>query len=373
MVIQFHTVFDFIPARELVVSFAFIFLVCGIAAIIMLFASRVIKSGRLRRANSLRTSFQKTLNKIVVNESFGQETQGPAFEFYIAELRYFTEGSSLARQVLIDQIVDLKKSLTGNSARALIQTYKALLLHEESLKKLKAHRWEKRASGIRQLAEMGVRQSIPDIKRNLSARNPTLREETLVAMVRLEAHPLSFMNSYPGYFSAWMRINIFNYLRKIDPRDLPLFSQWFNHTNQSAILFAISMASEFKQMDSLPGLAKLLHSPDDRIVGMAASAIGELEAFQYRQQVAGLSSRAWNSPGLAGKVIACIGKIGDLKNDGATLVEFLSHPNYDVRFEAVAALLKFGKGGAQYLQAHEVQADVSVAGIVKHFSDPYLQ
>jgi|GEM_PF-4441209 len=373
MILQFQSVSQMPEVKQVMIGLAGSFTLGGVVAILILFISRVTKSDRHQRTSTLRRAFQKILNKIIVNESVGSETPDAAFEFYMAELRMVAGNSSFARRVLIAQILELKKSLTGNSANALTKTYNTLGLVMESRAKLTDWGWEKRASGIRDLAEMGCTDSVSLIRKSLRARNQTLREETLIALIRLDSKPLSFLDSYDATLSEWMRINIFNYLKKIDTRRLPVFSQWFNHSNTSVVLFAISMAREFKQISSVPGLASLLYSADPNVVGMCITAVGDLEAYQYRDDVARLSTHVWKFPRLASKVVSCLGKIGDIDADAALLGKFLAHPTYAVRFEAVAALRKFGEKGEYYLRNSKARSDFSLDGIINHFSDPLLQ
>jgi hypothetical protein len=352
---------------------ALIFLTGGLLFISAVFTSRIMKSSHHRGAQLLRSQYQKILNKIVVNETFS-ETGAPdaAFEYYMAELRLIAGASNFSRQLLLTQILEIKKSLTGRSAKALVKTYYAMLLHRESLRKLNAFRWQKKALAIRELAEMRYHKSVPLIERFLNSDNRTLQEECLMALVQLEDKPLAFLNHYKGDLSLWMRMNIYRYLRNIDHRNLPLFSQYFNHPKLSVRLFCVSMTRRFKQVSSVPGLVDMLYSENAKIVGVAVSALGEMEAFEYRAEIAKLSMHVWRFHTLAERVVRCLGSIGEKETDVDLIGRFLEHPCYAVRFEAVSSLKKLGTPGEEFLQRFNVNNDNKIDSMLRHFSEELL-
>lgn len=373
MINQLAESYGFSSAAFVVLCIAFIFFVGGFIFIGVVFASRIIKSGHHRRSHLLRSQYQKILNKIIVNETFSEPgAPDAAFEFYMAELRLIAGASPFSRQLLLAQILEIKKSLTGNSAKALVRTYYAMLLHKESTRKLKAFKWQTKALGIRELAEMGYGKSAPLVEKFLYSSNRTLQEESLMALVRLEDKPLAFLNHYKGELSRWMRINIYRYLRNIDHRKLPVFSQYFNHPNLSVRLFSVSMTRRFKQTASVPGLVDVLYSENAKLVGLAVSALGELEAFQYRSEIAKLSMHVWRFPKLSKRVVQCLGRIGDNEADLDVVGRFLEHPCYSVRFEAVSALKELGLPGEEFLQRFNIANNNKIDSILRHFGEPLL-
>jgi len=63
------------------------------------------------------------------------------------------------RKVLTSILLDLRKDVTGESQRQLIDLYKNLGLHEDAYKKLKSWRWAVVAKGIMELTQMQVTES----------------------------------------------------------------------------------------------------------------------------------------------------------------------------------------------------------------------
>lgn len=351
---------------------AALFLVTGVLFIVILFASRIIKSRLEQRRNWLRSNFQQVLNKVIVNETFNEKgNTTPAFEFYMAQLRLLIGSSSFAKRILIGQILEIRKSLTGTSAEALVRTYHALHLQTESLNKLKSLQWPTKASGVRELAEMNYHGSVQPIREFLQSGNRVLREESFMALVRLENEPLSFLDDFKGELSLWMRINIYRYLSKLDARNLPVFSRWFHHPNIAVRLFSLSMARQFRQTASVSALAEMVYDANPKVVGIAVSALGELEAYQYRDRVAKLATHAWNFEKLSRRVVNCLGKIGDPKIDADLIGEFIQHPCHAIRFEAVRALKQLGQEGERVIDMR-IESNTHLRGILKHISEPLL-
>jgi len=361
------------PVYGVLALISLLFIASALLLILVLFVTRISKAYEDKKRAGLRKQYQKILSKIIVNESFSEKDKpNTAFEYYMAELRLICGGSAFARHVLVAEILQMKKSLTGNSARALISAYHALRLYRESLRKVRSSAWHKSAMGIRELAEMNCREAIPVIVPFLRSANQTLRKESFMALVHLEEQPLSFLNSLPSELTLWMRVNIFYYLSKIDSRKLPVFSQWFSHRNISIVLFAISMTRQFQQRASIPGLVKLVYSANPKIVGLAITTLGELEAYQHRGLVAKLLCHVRNFEKLARRAIICLRQIGDPDLDVPLIKTFLAHPVYRVRYEAVYALKKFGAKGEAALSDFNASRDVRTDSILRHFSDPLL-
>lgn len=357
----------------LIFTVASILLVCGVLIIVNIFASRIIKSYNQKREYLLRAEYQKILNKVIVNEMYSEkETSDMTFGYYMGELRLICGNTGFARQVLITQILEIKKNLTGNSSVVLEKIYYELSLFKDSLKKLRNFAWQKKAMAIRELAEMGYRGSVPLIAGFLNTSNQTLQQESFMALVRLEDKPLSFFEHYTRDISLWMRINIYSYLSKLDHRKLPVFSQWFNHGNITVRLFAISMARQFKQTSSIPGLVEMLYSDNAKIVGLAVTALGEMEVYQHRQEIVILATHVWRFERLSRRVVQCLGRIGDTDADVPVVGKFLSHPSYNVRFEAVSALKKLGPKGEDFLRDFNSENNRAIDNLLHHFGEPLL-
>jgi hypothetical protein len=356
------------------ICIALFFLTVGVFQIALLFIVRIQKSIYLKREQRIKFQFQKILNAIIIHETFSGNAPTSAFQFRMAELREIMDNKKFNKQILIHQILEIEKSLSGSSATALTTTYRELELYKVSMRKLNSLRWYKKAQGIRELGEMKYKQALPRIVKFLDARNQTLREETFMGVVRLsEDDPLFFLDSYHRELTPWMRINIHHYLARLESRKLPSFQKWFFHNNTSVALFSISMARYFRQTSCLPELVKLLNATDKKVIGLALETIGAMEAYQCADDVASMKDKVWEDDKLSTRFVRCLGKIGDPANDGKVISSFLAHPAYSVRFEAAGALRKLGASGEHEIRKFNEENENAIAGIIRHLEEPLLQ
>ena len=358
--------------ERVVMLAATIFFAAGSAFIFTLFVSRVVKSHQQRREKRIKASFQKKLNAIIINETFStKEVPDSAFEFRMAEIRNILGSSTFAREILIDQILDLKKNLAGAAVHVLTASYFALSLQKQSLKKLRQFAWRNKALGIRELSEMHYQEAIPQISKFIHSSNQTLQEESVMALVRLNTEKsLQFLDYYTGHITPWMQINIHNYLQKSDLRKLPQFHRWFTSKNESVVTFSINMAKQFRQSSAIPHLLSLCTHSRANIAADAIETLGDLEAYEHRGVIVKLSPIYWNNPDITIKILQCLSKIGDFQLDTHIIKEFLNHPEYDVRFEAVKALTKLGLPSAHILKHNSGQG---IENILAHTTEPLLQ
>lgn len=346
--------------------------ICGaVLFIIFLFGSRQVKNNLKRRESALRERFQESLNVIMLMESSVDEPAASS-KFYLSELKKDMGESRLAKQVMTDQLIGLKKSLIGSAAETLTTVFKKLQLNIFSSRKVESTSWPVRAQGIFELAQMDDRESFEKIKLNLHAKNVTVREEAFMALVKLDKYnALQFLNEYQAPLSQWMEMRIHQHLFNSDKRKLPDFSQWFNHPNPDVALFALNMTKQFRQLNSVQKLIALLEDSNESKVGLAIDTLGDLDAHEAATPLSDSVTKFWNKEALSKLVARSLGKIGYAENHWVALASYLTHSKYSVRFEAVHSLFKSGNNAKRILDV--ANADGSLSAILKHVEDPLLQ
>jgi len=291
------------------------------------------------------------------------------FDYHVEQLWHIAK-SRFERQVLIDEILELRKSLSGNAVHVLGATYFSLKLHKDSRKKLHSIYWATRAQGIRELSVMNYQYAVPWISVFLSSSNRVLREESVMALVRIRSsNSFRFLEIYRGEITPWMCINIHHHLQTWDSRNLPQFSRWFSSKNESVILFCLKMARDFGQTQAIPQILELCRHTRKEIAADAIDSIRQLEAFEYRDEVVKLTHAHHNDPWLLSKVIRCLGDIGVPEKDLEIVLPYLNHKDYEVRFQSARSLTKLGFS-LQQLTSLEVSE--SAKKIITHVSDPLL-
>ncbi|HEY0654786.1 MAG TPA: HEAT repeat domain-containing protein [Chryseosolibacter sp.] len=354
----------------IILYIAFTFFAAGIGVVVILFGSRLVKTYYEGRSQDLSRKLQGVLNSIIVNAAANENAvPDPAFQFHLQQIELLVTGSDYRKQLLINQLIRLKKNLTGASADSLRVIYQKLSLHKVSLKGLKTFRWFNKARAMRELSEMGVRQSAPLMAPYLRSRNSALREEAFISMANLTAdQPLEFLDDYKFAITDWMQLNVYNVLQRTDTRDLPDFSRWFMHTNKSVRLFAIRMAAQFRQYQAAGSLRELLSDPDPDVQYQSMKAVADLELDQLVDDVLKLKAIAWKNPELAKIVVKYFGRVVLTPQTENVLREFMSHEDYAVRFEATSSLLRNSSLGLSSGDLGEKSQR-----IIRHLSEPLLK
>ncbi|MBT8301491.1 MAG: hypothetical protein KJO63_09185, partial [Maribacter sp.] len=111
------------------------------------------------------------------------------------------------RKVLTSILLDLRKDVTGESQRQLIDLYKNLGLHEDAYKKLNSWRWAVVAKGILELTQMHVTESYQMIAGFINDRRSVVRKQAEIATVTLRNEGISyFMDTTKYRISEWQQI-----------------------------------------------------------------------------------------------------------------------------------------------------------------------
>jgi len=351
------------------------FLTLAVLTVIFLFISRTRKSFLVARKHDMQTQFQARFNQMIINEVFSRKDNPvAAFEFQLAELRRLIGSSKLARQTTVQLLVSMRKNLSGASGTVLDKAYKELNGHEFSSKKLKSFDWKVRAQGVREMTEMGDDSSLETIKKFVTSRRLTLREETIVSIVRLERPvTLTFLNTYEVPLSNWLKINIHYHLSKFDVRDLPDFAQWFDHKNSSVITFAVDMCKIFRRTSSIDRLIHLLDHDDKSVVKATLEALGDLEAHTAAAAIIEKVELFWADNELSQKLVICLGRIASDDSHTQALTKYLEHPNYAVRFEGVKALANLGREARRILDERNLAMGESLSSMIRHVDEPLLR
>ena len=281
------------------------FFAIGVGFVVFIFVSRLVKNARERETEKFKTAFQLAINTLIFDTD--DNAPAPAISFILEELMKAVKRNQLAKQVLVNQLVSMRKNLSGATAKVLDKAYIDLGLHQFSINKLSSGAWYIQAEGIRELAEMNYPEAVQFSKAMLKSKNKTLKEEMFMASIRLnKENPLAFLDHYDGEITLWMRINIHHHLALMDARKLPDFSHWFNNPREDVVLFCISMARHFRQTAAVPAMVGLLNHPSKTIMASVIRALGELEAFGTIDKVVALSDRNWQDSKISNCIVLFI-------------------------------------------------------------------
>lgn len=262
---------DYLKAT-LGVKILIIILLYLVLSILVLFLSilinRQIKTRQRKKHNDLKNEYQEQLASFLFDDD-------------VERIEFKGINKKTNRQIFIDELMDLHNNLHGEAANKLKDLYFNLSLHKDSLNKFYKGRWDKKAKGLSELSQMDVKDANDKIKEYVNSKNPILRTQAQVAMVKLaEEDPLSFLDSLETELSYWEQVNIYDALI-YHQISIESFERWLDNKNPSVVIFALRMIGLFKHVSSGEKVRELLFHDSSEIAHAAVKSMKQLELVDY--------------------------------------------------------------------------------------------
>ncbi len=256
-----------LKVKVLLVILAYL-LISLLVLFVVIIVNRQVKSRRWKRDQVLKQEYQEQLADFLFND----EIQSVAFRGV---------NNIKNRQILIDELRFLHSNLYGEAASKLRDLYFDMDLHKDSLRKVYNRRWHTKSKGFREVAQMDVKDANDYILSFTNSKNPNIRVEAQVAMVKLsEEEPLAFLNDLTYELSDWEMINIYDTL-VYHQINIDSFEPWLDSDNYSVIMFALRMIMLFKHVQTIPRVKQLLFHEYPEIRLAATKALKPMESVDY--------------------------------------------------------------------------------------------
>jgi hypothetical protein len=266
---------DFLKAT-ITVKILIIILLYLLLSILVLFLSilinRQIKTRQRKKYNDLKNEYQEQLASFLFDDD-------------VERIEFKGINKKTNRQIFIDELMDLHNNLHGEAANKLKDLYFNLSLHKDSLNKFYKGRWDKKAKGLSELSQMDVKDANDKIKEYVNSKNPILRTQAQVAMVKLaEEDPLSFLDTLESELSYWEQVNIYDALI-YHQINIESFERWLDNKNHSVVIFALRMIGLFKHVSSGDKVRELLFHESSEIAHAAVKSMKQLELADYAEDL----------------------------------------------------------------------------------------
>jgi hypothetical protein len=251
---------------------------------IVLFLALIIM--RIRKANfAKRLKFLKlALNNSIVSAAFAA-TDGELIRVILRAKPKFSKHIKNAKQarVIIDEILTMHGSLTGESKSNLSQLFQTTCVMDYTLHDLENKSWHIKASAIQDLAQIGAETYIPKIEKYAIDPNISLQQVAQIALVNSRGYNgLDFLSKLDNVLSDWQQINLLDSLRKLEKKDAPDFSQWLTHKQDTVKLFAMRLIHDFHQTYNCEKLEEFIHNKNMVLRNEAFVTIKKISpAYQF--------------------------------------------------------------------------------------------
>ena len=260
---------DFLTTEKLL--FAVQIMLLGIAIIVAaIYASLAYKKRKHLMITSITKNLEIWLTGIIIEDDI-ENVQLPA-KFY-RKLK-----SSAARQIVIDELIRVKKNFSDDVSNNLIALYSQLGLYKDSLKKLRSRNsWYTIARGIQELYQMNQLHYAPKILHQTNSKNEQIRNEAQAGIVSLLGFEgLRFLDILTYPISEWQQMKLLDQLKTKDPdkQVIEKIEKWLRSDNVSVVVFVLRVIGEYKFFSVHDQVANCLLSDNSTVRRQAIKTIG---------------------------------------------------------------------------------------------------
>ncbi|MFN2394149.1 MAG: HEAT repeat domain-containing protein [Bacteroidales bacterium] len=256
-----------LKVKSLLIILAYL-LVSLIVLFVAILINRQLKTKKRRKIKELKQEYQEQLADFLFNDE-------------VESIEFKGIDSKMNRQIFIDELRFLHSNLYGEAASKLRDLYFNLDLHKDSLRKVYRKRWFLKLKGFKEVAQLDVKDANDYISEFVNHKNPIIRVEAQVALVKLsDENPLGFLENLKYTLSDWEMINIYDTLI-YHQINIESFEPWLENQNYSVVVFALRMIMLFKHVDAMPKVKQLLFHEHPEIRLAAVKALKPMESEEY--------------------------------------------------------------------------------------------
>lgn len=310
---------------------------CASIIVLLLVVSSKLSA---KRRNWLRAKYWSSVQEnlaFIAIQSVTKEGSEADYNRSIQTLKSLSEKSKVIRQWILEELINQKANVAGDTLKTILKVYRDLDLKSHSTKKLQSWKWNKKAEGIHELERMDQRETFSHFYRYLDARHQDLRIGARMGLTTLAPNPLAFLDQIREELSEWEQMAIYHRLKHKSREQLPNFSMYYHHQQPTVVAFCIEMTVRFNYFELVPQLVQLLKTSKIQRVNVLV-ALKELEAFQALGAVRKLVTVTKNEE----VIIACLGFLGQIDDETCRPIvwKFMHHPTTSIRMAAVDTAIK---------------------------------
>lgn len=183
----------------------------------------------------------------------------------------------LAKKVLLEELIKLKKSLSGIPGSNVQRLYEQLHLDMISRKRMSSKKWHIKVQGIQELAIMNQYADGSEILSLTNHDHPMVRMEAQTAMVRLKKYKgLNFLNSLSFPITDWHQMNLLQLLSNQPVTPVHGIRNWLQSSNSSVVQFSLKLIGEQHAEEFCDEVINCLDDFDVSVRRCAIVCLGEI-------------------------------------------------------------------------------------------------
>ncbi len=349
---------------KVILAFGWIFTVTSFGFIAFLLLRRIYVSWKTKKAAQLRFEIEKLVNAIMQGriKSFAFEGETNRLIKSYTNHRFLKNEH---RNILINELISIYKTLSGKAAQNLRDIYLNHDLPQYSLKKLNSWRWYIKAKGIQEIADMDYTEANDSIKAYSNHPIALLRTEAQTALVKLaNFDALRFLDNTSYPISEWQQLKFLHILSNKEVNTLPDFSKWLNSSNDTVVIFSLKLIRHFQSMKDSSNVEKAL---THRSLKVRIEAVETIGALHHEHALSLIKTQFYrDAKEFKIQVLRCFMGIFKEKDFSFLEVQLLSF-DYDISLAAAKAIVAVGDSGRIFIgEIFTSYADSTARDIIKH-------
>ena len=340
----FTAAFYYFLGLPLVIQIACVFILVALLATVLSYISILIRRYRGARQDKREAEFLPIIDNlltehVVLNEGLAENKPVSEIELPLDAFRPLIR-RRVYRQLLIERIINYKKSFAGSIGDLLRQLYIDLELEKVSFKKMKSGRWNRKVQGMIELTDMDMSISDVNILPLTNSKNRELRAEARNAYIKLSKNePFKFFDVVTEPLLMWDQIELFKTITTTEEIAIPKFARWVTYSsNKSIVSFCLKLIVHYNQTDAAPAIMRLLDNKDHTLRADAINCLGKLRCEEAEDKLVAIYS---NQPlHCQIEILKALGRLDTGRQIQFLRQEFLHSSDFDIRKNAAKSLIK---------------------------------
>lgn len=270
------------------------------------------------------------------------------------------------KEIILNEIINLKQNLKGESASHLHFIYEEFGLFQFSLRLLKKPQWYVKSMGIYHFKALEYTKGEKFVAPYLKSKKGTLSTNAHIALIALTSDKLNFLIDYPETLSLTSEIKIMDILHSRKPPMPTNLKDWIHSPNPSIVKLGVKFMVYYNFTITREDVIRLLNSNAEMIrteVIVAARNIYIEDAEQILISQFHLEEKKNKI-----EILTSLGAIGTEVSEGFLSRLLVDTADIDIKLAAVYSLNAINEG---YFEKAFTDNE-EVMDMVEHVKDPYI-